>query len=132
MYAAHNLHPFFLGADVPGAPVADLEMTQKSSVVPHCPQTLQQTFRGQGFNLAQSSLVPEAGFFVPGACGPQTALGTEAGKGGDPVLRHICAPLYSGLQPFQPHVFLLKSSIFSSVSPWDAAMVLQSSSGLIV
>ena len=54
-----HLHPLFPGAAVPGAPVADLEMTQKSSVVPHWPQVLQQTFSRHGLSVAKS--VPGGG-----------------------------------------------------------------------
>jgi hypothetical protein len=57
------LHPFLPGADVPGAPVSLLEMTQKSSDKPHWPQMLQHTLSGQGLSFARS--VPEEGCVVP-------------------------------------------------------------------
>ncbi|KAH8629875.1 glycoside hydrolase family 18 protein [Alternaria alternata] len=57
------LQPFLPGAEVPGAPVSDLEITQKSSVMPHWPQILQQTFSGQGLRVARS--VPADGWVVP-------------------------------------------------------------------
>jgi hypothetical protein len=63
---------------------------QKSLVVPHCPQTLQHALRGHGLRLA-SSVVP-AGLEVLGTCGPQTAVASGAGIGGDPVDKHITCP----------------------------------------
>lgn len=69
------IHPFFPGADVPGAPVSDLLTAQKSSVKPHWPQTLQQTFNGQGFSvLIFAGAVIGFGRMVPFFVGPQIAF----------------------------------------------------------
>ena len=62
--SGRNSQPSLPGADVPGAPVSDCDMVQKSSLTPHWPQILQHTFRGQGFSLARS--VPFGGSLVPG------------------------------------------------------------------
>lgn len=102
-----EIHPFFPGCDVPGAPVSAGASTQKSSVVPQWPQILQQTLSGQGFKSL--SAVPPAGGCVPETWGPHRAPGTAAGIGGLPVERQICWPGWMALQPTQPHVFLLTS-----------------------
>lgn len=69
---ARYIHPFLPGAEVPGAPVSDLLTTQKSSVIPHWPQILQQTFNGQGLSMLM--LVDADGCTVPFFVGPQTAF----------------------------------------------------------
>ena len=91
---------------VPGAPV--LVSTQKSLVMPHWPQTLQQAFNGQGLSLEISE--PSVGALEPGFCGPHTALEISAGNGGVPLLRHMMVSRNRSWQPFQPQVCLLKSS----------------------
>ena len=68
-----HLHPFLPGAEVPGAPVSDLETTQKSSVVPHWPQMLQQTFSGHG--LSEVKFVPCGGRTVSGIFYRYVSLG---------------------------------------------------------
>ena len=50
-------HPF-LRADVPGFPMGEDFFVQKSPVIPHWPQTLQQAFRGQAFRLVSSVSSP--------------------------------------------------------------------------
>lgn len=101
-----EIQPFSPGADVPGAPVDDCEIVQKSLLIPHWPCLFykrlisyckaqigkqgahtQQALSGQGFRLA--SVIAGPGCEVPGFCGPQTALEIGAGIGGAPVLRQI-------------------------------------------
>ena len=107
---------------VPGAPV--LVSTQKSLVMPHCPQILQQAFNGQGFI---SVIFDDAsvGALEPGFCGPHTAFGNAAGKGGVPLLRQILVPTKRGSHPLQPQVFLLKSSRSFLVRLYSAARLSQ-------
>ena len=69
---------------------------------------------------------------VPGYCGPHTALASIAGIGGVPLLMQIILPTYRRLQPFQAHVFLLKSSRSVAFRLWAAAMPEQVSSATIV
>ena len=68
---------------------------------------------------------PAAGGFEPSFCGPHTALEIGAGKGGDPWLRHMTASRKRTLQPFQPHVFLLKLSMSATVRLYWAARSAQ-------
>src|SRR5688572_20171370 len=113
-------------APVPGAPVGDSVTVQKRSSIPHCPQTLQQTLRGQGF--ISSNSVPSSGLSVPGFWGPQMALSIIAGIGGSPSLRQIFCWDWRRSHPIQPHVFLLNSSISSSVMLLALANLEQDSS----
>lgn len=78
---------------------------------------LQQTFKGQEFNLTQVSLLPEDGFLVPGICGPQAASEMDKGNESVPVLKQMDVPRQSNLHPFQPHVLWLNVSTFSAVIP---------------
>ena len=82
-----EIQPLEPGAAVPGAPVLELDGTQKSFVVPHWPQILQHALSAHVFNVVKS--VPAGALVVFGRWGPQTALGTGAGIGGYPVLKHI-------------------------------------------
>lgn len=126
-----TMHPFVLGANVLGALVSDFEMTQKSAVVPHWPQILQQTLSRHGFKLVK--LVPDGGFCVPGTVRPQTAFETGAGIGGLPALMHTLTPTQRGtLQSFQPYVFLLNSSSLATLIPLEAAIIEQLSSVLVL
>jgi hypothetical protein len=84
------IQPFDPGVAVPGAPVSAGLGMQKSCVVPHWPQTLQQALRGHEFRSARVDM--SAGLLVPGTCGPQTALETGAGIGGEPVERQMLPP----------------------------------------
>jgi len=124
--AMQPFEPFFA---VPGAPLFDFEMIQKSAVVPHWPHILQQTLSGHGFISVM--LVPDDGLCVPGTVGPQTAFVTGAGIGALPELRHMLMPTKSSEQPFQPHVFLLRASNLAIVSPFEAAIVEQLSPVLV-
>lgn len=108
-----GMHPCEPGAAVPGAPVSADDGVQKSEVVPHCPQMLQQELSGHGFREAKSVL-PDGGS-VPGTCGPQTVFTTGAGIGGFPVLRQIFCPICRRRQPIQPQVCLLRVSILAGV-----------------
>jgi hypothetical protein len=49
--------PFDPGVAVPGAPVSAGLGTQKSLVMPHWPQTLQQTLSGQGLRSASIDML---------------------------------------------------------------------------
>jgi hypothetical protein len=121
-----EMHPFFPGAEVPGGPRDDF--MQKSDVVPHWPQTLQQALSGHG--LRSAMLTPEAGFVVPGFCGPQTAFWIGAGIGGAPELRHMLMPAYSKVQPDHPHVPWFRLSSSFTVSPFAAAILSHQSPAL--
>lgn len=104
-----EMHPFEPGAAVPGALVSAHDGVQKSEVVPHCPQMLQQELSGHGLREA-NSVFPDGGS-VPGTCGPQTVFTTAAGIGGFPVMRQIFWPIYRRRQPIHPQVCLLRVSI---------------------
>jgi hypothetical protein len=127
-----EIQPFWPGADVPGAPVDDCEMVQKSLLIPHWPYLFymgdrlavakrklgrgthtQQALRGQGFRLA--SVIPGPGWVLPGFCGPQMALVIGAGIGGAPVLRQMFWKACKFEHPCQAQVWVLKLSISALV-----------------
>ena len=74
-----HIQPLVPGAAVPGAPVSDSDSTQKSAVVSHCPQMLQQTFKGHGLSKARS--MPVVGLLVPGPVVAKVEQGQRCMKG---------------------------------------------------
>lgn len=119
-------YPFVPGGEVPGFPDGPLFSVQKSALMPHWPQILQQTFNGQGFRSVR--FWPDDGATDPGFVGPQTAFDTGAGIGGLPLERHMLTPtmmLPHPVHPQVPLVPLLNVSISLTLRPQVAASLEQ-------
>lgn len=72
------------------------------------------------------------GFLVPGTCGPQMALLTDAGIGGEPEEIQMTDLASIRSHPIQPQVFLLNVSILPTVILFDDAISEQYSPGWTV
>src|ERR1700761_1578706 len=114
--------PFIPGTEVPGAPKG--RGIQNSSVVPHCPQMLQQALSGHGFKCTQSLLLSPEGFTVPLFRGPQTALDSGSGNGDSPSEIHILSSGWIPSHPDQPYVFLFSRSISLTVRSFIPPILL--------